>query len=167
MKKFFSKALFLCVTTVCLAFCIVVSASAALVPGRFYNTHRQTTAITGTYGYSSGNFTGEYYSDGSGTNIAVVSADCRGGAIDSFKTTLTMRLSDAVRVLSRLDTDSNTASSRYLEGSLTANSGAFVGRAVGYVEEVCTSKTDSRDYWQQLYTYNWVYAQAGWTEVTS
>ena len=164
MKKKILKAIAMCMALATVVSCLVVSSSAALVPGRFYNTDAQSTAKTGTYGYSSGNFTGEYYSDGSGDNTLLMTGECRGGAVSSFTTDLYMRFSNGGTNYRRYNKDSDDTGSRLLSNTFSLNSDEFGGGYVGIIEATCTSKTDSRDWWFHTYDYAWSGASVGWVE---
>ena len=138
-----------------------VCSYAAPVTGSYYNTDPQYTSITNTYGYSMGNFTGNYYYSNSPNNNAIIHGEARGGVVSSFYTELFLFLWDAVNVSDReyRDTSSGT---RLLEATINECSGNIIGGANGYVEASSYSLSDSSDMWQYNYLYFWTNAQAGW-----
>jgi hypothetical protein len=164
MKKKILKAIAMCVALVTVVSCFVVSSAAAIVPGRFYNTDAQSTATTGTYGYSSGNFTGEYYSAGSTDNRALMTGECRGGSVSSFTTDLYMRLSNSTTSYGWFNKDSDDTGSRLISNTFTVNSNNMSGSVVGIIEAKCRSKTYSPDWWFYTYDYAWSGASVGWVE---
>lgn len=164
MKKKILKVIAMCVALVTVVSCFVVSSAAAIVPGRFYNTDAQSTAKTGTYGYSSGNFTGEFFSYGSDDNLALMTGECRGGSASSFITDLYMRLSTGSQGYGWFQEDTDDNGKRLISNTFSVNPNNFTGRAIGIIEATCTSRTDSRDWWFHPYDYAWSDSSVGWVE---
>ena len=163
MKKAIVKVIAMCVVLVTVVSCCVVSSSAALVPGRHYHTDSQSTAITETYGYSMGNFTGDYYSYGSSSNVAIVAGECKGGSTSGFETLLKVVLSDAYDSIQVDTLSSEEENTRLLSLTYRDNPDNFEGTANGVVEAGTISKTNTRDYWVAGYSYVWLNSQDGWT----
>lgn len=161
MKKKILKAIAMCLALVTVVSCLVVSSSAGIVPGRFYNTDVKTTAVTGTRGYISGNYTGEYYADGSGVNTAVMRGECQGGPVSSFTTTLTTKLWDGVN--HNYHNPQVSTTSRYLEDVRTVSSDTLGHGAIGSVYATTKSNTQSSDKWEYGYECYWLSAREGWS----
>ena len=161
MKKKILKVIAMCMALVTVVSCLVVSSSAGIVPGKFYNTDVQTTAVTGTRGYVTGNYTGEYYADGSGVNTAVMRGECQGGPVSNFTTTLTTKLWDNVNHTYHR-TQSN-ATDRYYVDVRTVSSDTLSHGAIGSVYASTKSKTQSSDKWEYGYDYYWLSAREGWS----
>ena len=149
---------------ICMISSVVMTTSAAPVTGKFYNLDTQYTAITRVYCYSEANFTGNYYSNGSSSNNAIIFGGCRGGDINDFTTNLFMKFTDAVDLYEIRKMNSGTRGNRILEDEIIVDSNDIIPSANGYVEQACRSKTDRADKWEANYLYRWVGAQAGWVE---
>ena len=133
----------------------------APVSGRYYNTDPHYTSVSNTYGFSTGNFTGNYYYSGSPSNNAIILGEARGGAISSFYTELFVFLWDAINVSERENSDT-TSGVRLLSATINVSSNDIIGGANGYVEATSYAISNTSDMWQYNYLYYWSGAQAGW-----
>jgi len=152
---------------VCLTLALLCAVcSAAAVTGRFYNIEPQYTAVSNTYGYSEGNFTGNYYSEGNSDNNAIVYGSCRGGAKSNYSTFLRIKLKDGYNYVNHdITLTSESENSNMLEYSITESSNNFYGTtATGSVQEHCHKIGTTQDKWDVIYVYHWIGPQAGWSE---
>lgn len=138
-----------------------IQAFAAAVNGKYYNTNPQYTSISNTYGYIVGNYTGNYYYNGSVSNNAIIHAEARGGAISAFYTSLYIWIWDGVNVDERISHNTDEGN-RLLSDTINVASNNIIGGANGYVEGVSYSITNSSDRWEYNYLYYWCGAQNGW-----
>lgn len=152
-----------CVMALCCMFATcTIFTSASLVSGRFQDSRAVYTSVTNTRGYIYAYYTGEYGSN----EYARISAECDGGSVSGFKTSLYMKLTVSATVRDEVSKNSDSTGSRSLNGVIQrpANEINSVVAGIGYVEETCISKTNSSDKWLYLSTYQWVGAQQGWVE---
>ncbi len=159
--------------------CVVCSATG--VQNRFYNLDSQSTAVTSTYGYSEGNFSGNYYGDGHTNNNAIVYGSCRGGPRNSFYTYmfLEMRYVGAPNFIKHWGANSVIDGDNELENSISKNLndwndpdffGQYIDpsstdvRLIGTVSEYTYGISNTNDRWDAYYYCYWVGQQAGWSE---
>ena len=164
MKKHFRTIAFMLAIISLFASIAAMSVSAAPVPGTYYDTTAQYTRVTDTYGYSGVSYTGGYYGVDHPDNFAKILADCRGGTVDAFLTSIYIfvhgDLADGP-LNDRIPIDSDMVG-RYVSYSYTKNLNTKIGPINGYVEERSESKTDSSDYWEYNYLMYWRSASGGW-----
>ena len=161
MKKFV-KIISAMTAIICLISMLSIFSSAStLVDGRFYHTDPQETAITETYGYSSGSFSGTC-ADQTTPAYAVMTADCRGGELSKFTTTLSMSFKDGFHLNHQKNKSTDSTGTRVIEDRIQAKDENIIYPANGYIEEHCISKTNSSDAWHQNYLYRWMGAPTGW-----
>ena len=164
MKKHFRIMAFILAIISLLASIAAMSVSATPVPGTYYDTTAQYTRVTDTYGYSGVSYTGGYYGVEHPDNFAKILADCRGGSVADFLTSIYIHVHGDLydRPLNyRDDTDSDEMG-RYVSLEFRDNLNDKVGPINGYVEERSESKTNSSDYWEYNYLMYWRSASRGW-----
>lgn len=125
------------------------------------NTDPKYTSVSNTYGYITGNFTGNYYYFGAESNNAIIHGEARGGDISTFFTTLYIWMWDAINVDERIYYDTDEGN-RLMQDTLKVTSNDICGRANGYVEGTSCNVNNSSDKWQAYYLYFWCGAQSGW-----
>ncbi len=152
------KTSFVCIAMVALMIFASFPASASwqFVDHEFCPSGAAYTAITNTQGYYEAYFTGRYYPDGSGTNVATLEGVATGGVASSFLTTLYLSFYGTTIL-------KNSATwGRDIQDSITHSSSTipFGTSATGEMSSV--SKTNSADKWNKSYTNYWSDCQYGW-----
>ena len=160
MKITVKKVISVCLACVCLAFTCVLPTLAAFVPQRFYRTDTLYTSETNTPGSIVAYFSGEYYSDGTLVNKAIISGECSGGPVNSFNTYLNVRLSNHQNEYRYSDRENNNN----LEYTIFYESDGLYPGEIGFVLAHCENSRYAYDQWEEYYTYYWISAQQGWSE---
>lgn len=148
----------LALTLSCLFSALSMNSFALEWENLYYVTNRESTAVTNTYGYSSANFTGNFYGFNDSRNDAILAVEAYGGRLSDFVT----ELYAAVNSLDFVDLNSGEINDRTLSATFRYNASEMQTGSSARTEQSCTGIFDADDKWQHYYYSRWMGGTTGW-----